>query len=267
MTYRTAIIIGTFVLLGIPPAVYADHSWGNLHWARTSNPFTLQVVDSVTGTWDAPLAGSISDWSQSNVLTLASEPGVTTSTERRRCTPITGKIRACNYTYGNTGWLGIASVWTSGEHIVRATTKLNDTYFGKAAYNTPAWRNLVMCQELAHSFGLDHQDEVFTNPNLGTCMDYTNLPESNQHPNVHDYAMLETIYAHLDATTTLKGATPSTQTVSVDTTDPRLWGRLVRESRDRRASVYERRLQNGETLTTHVFWVEAAPGRDHHRHE
>ncbi len=33
-----------------------------------------------------------------------------------------------------------------------------------------------MCQEIGHDFGLDHQDENFNNPNLGTCMDYTNDP-------------------------------------------------------------------------------------------
>ena len=65
--------------------------------------------------------------------------------------------------------------------------KLNDTYFNTSTYNTEAWRNLVSCQEVGHTFGLDHQDENFNNPNLGTCMDYTNDPSSNQHPNQHDY--------------------------------------------------------------------------------
>ncbi|MBI1895150.1 MAG: hypothetical protein HYS04_01245, partial [Acidobacteria bacterium] len=48
-----------------------------------------------------------------------------------------------------------------------------------------------------------HQDEDFNNPNLGTCMDYTSNPSSNQHPNQHDYDQLELIYAHLDSTTTV----------------------------------------------------------------
>ena len=61
-------------------------------------------------------------------------------------------------------------------HITQAITKLNDTYFNTAAYNTPAWRRLVTCQEIAHNFGLDHQDEAFDNPNLGLCMDYTSDP-------------------------------------------------------------------------------------------
>jgi hypothetical protein len=51
-----------------------------------------------------------------------------------------------------------------------------------------------MCQEVGHTFRLDHQDEKFNNVNLGTCMDYTSDPDgslngelSNLHPNAHDY--------------------------------------------------------------------------------
>ena len=52
-----------------------------------------------------------------------------------------------------------------------------------------------MCQEIGHDFGLNHQDVDFTNYNLGSCMDYTNSPDSNQKPNQHDYYQLELIYA------------------------------------------------------------------------
>ena len=97
----------------------------------------------------------------------------------------------------------------SADHITKAVTKLNDTYFNTATYNTPAWRRLVTCQEIAHDFGLDHQDEDFDNVNLGTCMDYTSDPrEPNQHPNEHDYAQLEAIYAHLDSTSTIGASLP-----------------------------------------------------------
>ena len=66
-----------------------------------------------------------------------------------------------------------------------------------------------MCQEVGHTLGLDHQDENFDNPNLGTCMDYTSDPGTNQHPNQHDYDELEAIYAHLDTTTTVGSAAPA----------------------------------------------------------
>ena len=105
--------------------------------------------------------------------------------------------------YGNNGWLGIAQIWASGSHITQGVVKLNDTYFNTPTYDTGSWRQFVMCQEIGHTFGLDHQDENFNNANLGSCMDYTNNPSSNQHPNTHDYDQLESIYSHVDGTTTV----------------------------------------------------------------
>jgi len=83
-------------------------------------------------------------------------------------------VEVCNAAYGTNGWLGVAQIWVSRRHIVQGTTKVNDTYFSTGKYNTPAWRQMVMCQEVGHTFGLVHQDENFNNTNLGTCMDYTN---------------------------------------------------------------------------------------------
>src|SRR5262245_19739291 len=188
----------------------ADHSWLSYHWARTSNPFTLMVGDNVNSNWDAYLDEAIADWTASSVLNLTK---VTGGTRPRNCRPTAGRIEACNERYGNTGWLGIAQIWvTGGTHITQAITKLNDTYFNTATYNTPAWRRLVTCQEIAHDFGLDHQDEDFNNPNLGTCMDYTSDPDgppSNEHPDAHDFAQLQIIYSHLDSSTTIGAALPS----------------------------------------------------------
>ncbi len=116
----------------------------------------------------------------------------------------------------------------------------------------PAWRNLVSCQEVGHTLGLDHQDENFDNANLGTCMDYTNDPSTNQHPNKHDYDQLVTIYSHLDSTTAVGAAT----TVSSSAMNDRAsWGQEVRRSANGRASLFERDLGNGVKVFTHVFWA------------
>src|SRR3990170_6045615 len=190
------------MLAAFPLSAGASHSWGNYHWARTSNPFTLKLGDNVTSAWDSYLATTSSDWSASTVLDTTIVAG---STNPRNCKATTGMVQVCNRTYGNNGWLGVAGISiTGGTHITKAYVKLNDTYFNTPAYNTSAWRNLVMCQEVGHTLGLDHQDENFNNANLGTCMDYTNNPSSNQHPNAHDYDQLQAIYAHLDSSTTLQ---------------------------------------------------------------
>lgn len=173
----------------------------------------------------------------------------------RNCRPTTGRVEVCNAAYGNTGWLGVASISiTGGTHITQATVKLNDTYFSTAQYNTTAWRNLVSCQEVGHTLGLDHQDETSDNPNLGTCMDYTNDPSTNQHPNKHDYDELVTIYSHLDGTTTIG---QSTNAGAAGGQTSRAWGREVVRSRGARAagSTFVRDLGAGNSEITFVIWA------------
>ncbi len=135
---------------------------------------------------------------------------------------------------------------------------MNDTYFNAAPYNTPEWRQLVMCQEVAHTFGLGHQDETFANTNLGSCMDYTNNPASNQHPNAHDFEQLETIYgSHLDSSTTVALSTPSSARQNdIDHSDMRTWGKEVSSSSDKRHSVFERDFGHGQKVFTFVTWAE-----------
>jgi hypothetical protein len=108
-----------------------------------------------------------------------------------------------------------------------------------------------MCQEVGHTFGLDHQDENFNNANLGTCMDYTNNPSSNQHPNAHDYAQLETIYGHLDSSTTVGAATPG----GSGRADANDWGQLVRTSPDGHLATYLKDLGEGQFVVTFVIWA------------
>lgn len=238
-------------------SAYAIHSWGGYHWARTLNPFNLKLGDNVSTVWDSHLVTASSDWNASSEL----DTSVVNGLSKRNCGPVKGRVEVCNKTYGNNGWLGVASIWVSGGHITQGTVKLNDTYFKTAKYNTPAWRQFVMCQEVGHTFGLDHQDEDFSNANLGTCMDYTNDPDGtlfgqldNQHPNVHDYDELGLIYAHLDSVTTVG------QTVS----QPRGNGNDAAEVDDAarhqdsrgRHAIYERDLGNDEKLLTFIFWAE-----------
>jgi hypothetical protein len=254
------LLVVVIALLVFPISVGANHSWGKYHWARTSNPFTLKVGDNVNSTWDTYLNGAISDWNQSTVVQLSK---VTGSTSGSTCAPTSGRIEACNAAYGTTGWLGVAQIWTTrGAHIVQATTKVNDTYFNQAQYNTPAWRRLVMCQEIAHDFGLDHQDENFNNPNLGTCMDYTSDPDgppSNEHPNAHDFQQLVTIYTHLDRFTTVGAAAPADAPpgfANADMNAQENWGAKVRESANGRADLFVRDFGNGFKVFTFVIWAE-----------
>jgi len=231
-------------------SVYAFHAWGNYHWGRTANPFSLSVGDNVSAVWDVSLAGAAADWSVSDVL----DTNVVAGNSTRNCRPTNGRVEVCNAKYGYNGWLGVASIWANGDHIVQGTVKVNDTYFNTAKYNTPAWRNFVMCQEIGHTLGLDHQDEDFGNPNLDTCMDYTSAPDSNQHPNQHDYDELEAIYFHLDSVNTFSNL--SLLAGNAGGSEHAEWGKAIRHSTDGRPSLYVRDLSNGQKVFTFVIWAD-----------
>ena len=175
------------------------------------------------------------------------------------------KIRSCNAEYGKNGWLGIAQIWLySDGTIAQGTAKMNDSYFNSAPYNTAAWKQMVVCQEIAHDFGLDHQDENSNNANLGSCMDYTNDPDggaggasssdpANTHPNSHDYQQLDVIYGGSVSSSAGSSLPAAAQGQFNERAE---WGRLVRSSADGRLQVFERDLGAGSKVLTHVVWAE-----------
>lgn len=269
--------VATFLAAISAGPALANHAWANYHWARTANPFTLRIGDNVNANWDVYLGNAVADWqvtsgacnNASNPVRL--NPVAGSVSNLRRCAAVSGMIQVCNTTYGNNGWLGIASISVNGDHITAGTVKVNDTYFNTATYNTPAWRRMVMEQEVGHCFGLNHQDETFANADLldacgrGTCMDYSNDPTNQGTPNQHDYDQLVTIYSHLDATTTIKANLPPGQAFAnggadfdLDQVDPdnqATWGVPVGFAHGR-ANVFERVMGNGVKVLTHVFWAE-----------
>ena len=250
---RRAILLalGLAIALVLPAAVTASHSWGGYHWARTANPFNVNLGDNVTSAWDFYLTTASSDWSASTVLDTTVVAG---TVNPRTCKATTGMVQVCNKAYGYNGWLGVAGISiTGGTHITKAYVKLNDSYFNSPTYDTPAWRAMVTCQEVGHTFGLDHQDTNFDNPNLGTCMDYTSDPSTNQHPNKHDYDELLLIYSHTDSTSTISSAPAAAAAVGGNADEA--WGALVKVTNNGHGAWYMRDFGAGNLLLTHVLWA------------
>ena len=249
--------------IGIAFSVSANHSWGSYHWARTSAPFSLKLGDNVSSSWDSYLNMASSQWSLSSVLDTTVVFGNTNNIKGKNtpknCTPTSGRIEVCSAKYGSTGWLGLAQIWVSGGHITQGTTKLNDTYFTTSAYNTPGWKSLVLCQEVGHNFGLDHQDEDFNNAPVDphTCMDYF-VPGVNEivGPNTHDYEQLEAMYLHLDSTTTIKSLISSNRLgTEIDFENPSEWGKSLKKDNNGKDNLFVRDLGNGKKVFTHIFWA------------
>lgn len=275
-TSRLRWLILLAAVAALPVALLATHSWGGYHWARTSNPFTLKLGDNLTtADWKAHLSQTSSDWNSPQSFGASSSPIITAivaGQSKGRCRAVAGTTQVCNGMYGNNGWLGLATInITGGTHITQGSAKMNDTYFNTSTYNNPNEREHVMCQEVAHTFGLDHQST--DGSSLNTCMDYFSNTGSNAgstastRPNKHDFDELNIIYAHLDSTTTVAAnAAPATSQSDV-TDDPNSWGNLVSQSHNGRSSTYERLNRDGSKSLTHVYWtIEAAehcPGCDH----
>lgn len=255
--------------------VSANHSWSGYHWNLSTEDTIASPLrlgnNLTTSQWQTSLGIASEDWNQS-VLKNATAPG----TSNANCDPTFGQVEVCNSEYGSNGWLGIAQIWTyrgkDRGHIAQGIVKVNDTYFNQPNYSSSAWRNLVICQEVGHTFGLGHQDEDFYNGNLGSCMDYTNDPDgtlygqlNNEHPNAHDYDMLAEIYDHLNTTTTgsngggngSRGGGPKkNEAPSQALSSKSEWGRAITRDAQGNNSLYVRDLGNGWAVTTHVIWVK-----------
>lgn len=122
----------------------------------------------------------------------------------------------------------------------------------------------MSCQEVGHTIGLDHQDETFDNPNIGTCMDYTNDPSTNQHPNRHDYDELVAIYSHLDGSTTVGQSVNHQPAVGdmppamndINLKGPGQWGKVIQKSDDGRNMLFELDFGGGHRVFTFVTWAD-----------
>ncbi|PCI29966.1 hypothetical protein COB55_01135 [Candidatus Wolfebacteria bacterium] len=272
-------IILPLIALFVAGTVSANHAWGKYHWDISTADSTispLELGDNLSTVWGSSLTGASIDW---NLSVLKNQ--ISAGASNADCDPTSGRVEICNGEYGDNGWLGIASVWATrgkSNHIVQGVVKVNDTYFNTPSYNTDAWRNLVMCQEIGHTFGLDHQDEAFNNANLGTCMDYTNDPDGtilgqldNQHPNQHDYDMMTEMHSHLNSTDGGGGGgkpdkgngggngggkgKPADVGSHIDFDDPSSWGRAIAQDASGKDSLFEKNLGNGRVVVTHVTWI------------
>ena len=258
--------VGALAFTAMPAR--ADHAWANYHWERSGNPAAIELGDNVDSVWDSWLTEASSDWSGSSVLATPVGAG----RAKGNCRPTKGRVEVCNDRYGYNGWLGLAQIWVSDGHIVKAVAKMNDSYHDTYPYNQAGWRDMVMCQEVGHAFGLGHQDANSNNVNLGTCMDYTSDPDgppANRSPNAHDFDVLESLYQHLDAddggsTKGCKGpawkcagsgAKASPPAFHMELTGIGQWGQRISVSRDGGQAVFVQDFGRGFRVYTHVTWT------------
>ncbi len=233
--------------LALATPSFASHSWGGYHWARTSTPFTLQLLNNMSSAeWSGFLSLVSADWSKSSVL----HTNIMSGTGGGNCRAKAGTVQICNRKYGFNGWLGLAQIWISGNHITQATVKVNDSYFYTTSYNNANAKRHVLCQEVGHTFGLNHQS--FSGSD--SCMDDVNglFDQAYVSPNAHDYEQLVTIYnSHTDSSATVAQLLTGAASYEEGTDVPANFGRPVGTGRVPEV-LFVRELPDGRKIFTHV---------------
>ena len=111
---KTCIIVFLVALIALPSALLGTHSWGGYHWARTTPQFTLKLGDNLTtADWKSHLAQASSDWNSPQKVGVSSTPiltAIVAGSSTKRCRMVAGTTQVCNGSYGNNGWLGLASI-------------------------------------------------------------------------------------------------------------------------------------------------------------
>lgn len=137
MNRKSVFIAATLLIAGLAGSAAEAKRWGC--WIQADRNVKIRNTASNA-------SAAVSDWNSLTILNLSS---VGSGEE----------TYVFNANSGNTGWGGLASIVSySGCTILRATAQLN-TYY---SWTTNAARG-VHCQEIGHTFGLDHSND-------GGCM-------------------------------------------------------------------------------------------------
>jgi predicted Zn-dependent protease len=184
--YPVTVMFGIGLALG-SSLVLANHAWictGSTayHWASRTVYHAAPVEEKPAGraigrnpqSYINAFNGAITVW-DGTVINLASG----------------SNLKLYYDTYGNNGWLGLGTIYVSGCVITRATSKLNDSYLRNTSRYSQTNVNHVACQEVGHTFGLDHNRSA-----TNTCMNDQVLTAGNQ-INQHDKDQLASIYANI----------------------------------------------------------------------
>jgi hypothetical protein len=137
MNRKLVLVAGALLIAGLAGSAAEAKRWGC--WIQADRNVRIRNTTSSA-------SAAVSDWNNLTILNLSS---VSSGEE----------TYVFNANSGNTGWGGLASITNySGCTILRATAQLN-TYY---SWTTNAARG-VHCQEVGHTFGLDHSND-------GGCM-------------------------------------------------------------------------------------------------
>lgn len=139
--HKNAVVVVAALVLGVFAVPAQAHRWGC--WIQADRNVKVRNVATAR---KSEATAAINEWNSDTILNISN---VSSGEETL--------VQDGNY--GNTGWGGLATLTsTSGCTILKSTAKLN-TYY---SWTSNAARG-VFCQEVGHTFGLDHSND-------GGCM-------------------------------------------------------------------------------------------------
>ncbi len=217
-------IIATLGLLTVATVASADHAWSVYHWP--SDNLSPTVVDRTTSPlYDVP--AGVLEWAN---LGTSIQPQMATTNKK-------GDIKVKESVISSTSYLGLAGVYLDDDgHITRAEIVLNTRLMVELFGPDP--RDIadhVLCQEIGHVLGLDHNRVNDSSPDDDTCMNDSRATLGlYMAPNAHDTAQLNVIYDHSDAISDGGEGGPDCS---------------------KSPNAKKCRSGNGQWITVHVFWA------------
>jgi hypothetical protein len=184
------LILGASVLA--PTAAQANHRLpNNGHWDRTSTVAHVKFLDYSGPSW--PVGTANADWDQADNIDSDWVVADDNSTCGNDCVKVQSLMPADDplglMLGGCSGYYGY---WTNhNPNSNNHWTDDNKVRFNKSCNDKPySWRRAMVCQELGHALGLDHESST------ESCM-YQQPAPAAATPRAHDYGMLNnTIYDH-----------------------------------------------------------------------
>jgi hypothetical protein len=211
-----AIVAAMAALVALPSAS-ADHWSAPFWWAHTPGvEFDIMVNDMTTSYRDENTR-AMALWSQSEALNMVPWDSVYAGTV----------VQVSEGDWGPSGWVGQTNISGNTSSGVYNAKVFYNNYYLQGRLNYPAHHEYTTCHELGHTLALGHRDVIFSNVNVGSCMDYTNDVDgggvygpSNLSPDAHDYEVLADIYDGTLPTTTTRPPVTTTTAAPTTTTLP-----------------------------------------------